>query len=74
MLTVLEAISKSTEFLEKRKIESPRANAEQLLAHVLKCKRLELYLAFDRPLKQDETDTGFTVNGKIIKEPTILMN
>ena len=56
MLTVLEAISKSTEFLEKRKIESPRANAEQLLAHVLKCKRLELYLAFDRPLKQDETD------------------
>lgn len=56
MLTVLEAINKSTEFLEKKRIESPRANAEQLLAHVLKCKRLDLYLTFDRPLKQDETD------------------
>ena len=56
MLTVLEAINRSTEFLEKKNIESPRTNAEHLLAHVLKCKRLDLYLAFDRPLKEDETD------------------
>jgi release factor glutamine methyltransferase len=56
MLTVLEAINRSTEFLEKKNIESPRTNAEHLLAHVLKCKRLDLYLAFDRPLKEDETN------------------
>jgi len=56
MLTVLEAINRSTEFLEKKNIESPRTNAEHLLAHVLKCKRLDLYLAFDRPLKENETD------------------
>ena len=54
MLTVLEAINRSTEFLEKKNIESPRVNAEHLLAHVLKCKRLDLYLAFDRPLKENE--------------------
>ena len=54
MLTVLEAIKLSTDYLSKKNIEHPRINAENLLAHVLKCKRLELYLAFDRPLKEDE--------------------
>ena len=56
MLTVLEAIYRSTEFLQKKNIESPRVNAEHLLAHVLKCKRLNLYLAFDRPLNGNEID------------------
>jgi len=56
MLTVLEAINRSTEFFEKKNIESPRINAEHLLAHVLKCKRLDLYLAFDRPLQENEID------------------
>ncbi len=54
MLTVLDALNKSTEYLEKKVIESPRTNAEILLAHILKCKRLQLYLSFDRPLKDDE--------------------
>lgn len=54
MITVLEAIKLSTEFFEKKGIESPRANAEILLAHILKCKRLDLYLSFDKPLKDDE--------------------
>jgi release factor glutamine methyltransferase len=56
MLTVLEAIKLSTEYLEKKGIESPRTNAELLLASVLKCKRLELYLSYDRPLKEPEKD------------------
>lgn len=55
MLTVLEAIKKSTEFLDKKGIESPRINAELLLASIMKCKRLDLYLKFDQPL--DETET-----------------
>ena len=55
MLTVLEAINSSTEYLEKKNIESPRINAEHLLSHVLNRKRLELYLSFDRPLNDLET-------------------
>jgi release factor glutamine methyltransferase len=57
MLTVLEAINLSTEYLEKRGIESPRLNSELLLADVLHCKRLELYLKFDKPLDIMEVNT-----------------
>ncbi|MFO7447776.1 MAG: peptide chain release factor N(5)-glutamine methyltransferase [Ignavibacteriaceae bacterium] len=56
MLTVLEAINLSTEYLDKKGIESPKLNAELLLAHILKFKRIDLYLSFDRPLKQNEID------------------
>ncbi len=54
MLTVLESIKLSTEYLEKKGVESPRINAELLLAHILNCKRLDLYLTFDRPLSDEE--------------------
>lgn len=54
MLTVLESIKLSAGYLEKKGVESPRINAELLLAHILKCKRLDLYLKFDRPLSEDE--------------------
>ncbi len=54
MLTVLESIKLSTEYLEKKGVESPRINAELLLADILNCKRLELYLSYDRPLSADE--------------------
>lgn len=53
-MTVLESIQLSTDYLEKKGIESPRINAEMLLAHILSCKRLDLYLAFDKPLKEHE--------------------
>ena len=54
MITVLEAINLSTEYLQKKGVESPRLNAELLLAHILNSKRLNLYLMFDRPLNQNE--------------------
>ena len=54
MITVLDVIKLSTEYLSKKNIESPRANAEILLAEVLKCKRLGLYLSFDKPLNEQE--------------------
>ena len=54
MLSVLEAIKLSAEYLEKKGIESPRLNAELLLAEVLNLKRMELYLQFDRPLSEEE--------------------
>lgn len=56
MLTVLESLQLSTNFLEKKGIESPRLNAELLLAEILNCKRLDLYLKFDQPLKENEVD------------------
>lgn len=55
MPTVLEVIQSTTSFFEKHGVESPRLNAEHLVAHALKKKkRLDLYLEFDRPLAEPE--------------------
>lgn len=54
MITVLESIKLSTDYLAGKEIESPRMNAELLLADIIACKRLELYLLFDRPLNEVE--------------------
>lgn len=56
MLTVLECINKSADFLTKKGIESARTNAELLLAHLLNCKRLDLYLKYDQPLNNEEIE------------------
>jgi len=55
-VTVLDAVVRSTEFLARRGVESPRLQAEWLLAHVLGVKRLELYLRHDHPLAPDAVD------------------
>lgn len=57
-MTVLEAIQRSTEFLAKKGVDSPRLQAELLLAHLLKQPRMRLYLAFNRVLTLVEVD-GF---------------
>jgi release factor glutamine methyltransferase len=54
MITVLEAIKLSTGYLEKKQVESSRTNAEILLAEILHCKRIDLYLTFDKPLSETE--------------------
>ena len=56
-MTVLEAIQKSSDFLGKKNVESPRLQTELLLAHLLKMPRMKLYLNFDRVLTPPETDT-----------------
>ena len=53
-MTVLEVIKRSSEYLEKRGVESPRLQIELLLAHVLKLPRLRLYLDFERRLSEQE--------------------
>ena len=55
-MTVLEAIQKSTDFLAKKGVESPRLQTELLLAHLLKLPRMKLYLNFERVLTPAETD------------------
>src|SRR5215475_5934340 len=53
-MTVLEVLQSTTAYFQKRHIESPRLNAEHLLAHVLGRKRIDLYLAFERTLPESE--------------------
>ncbi len=55
-MTVLEAIQKGADFLGKKNIESPRLQAELLLAHLLKMPRMKLYLNFERVLTTAETE------------------
>jgi len=56
MLTVLEIIKRTTEFFEKRGVESARLNAELLIGHALGLKRMPLYLQFERPLTEPELE------------------
>ena len=53
-MTVLEVLQSTTAYFKKRGIESPRLNAEHLLAHSLKRKRIDLYMEFERALNEDE--------------------
>src|SRR4051812_23163954 len=56
MLTVLEIIKRTTEFFEKRDIESARLNSELLIGHALGLKRMQLYMQFERPLTETELE------------------
>jgi len=52
--TVLELLEWAAPYLKKYGSGSPRLDAELLLARVLDCPRLELYLRFDQPLAMAE--------------------
>jgi release factor glutamine methyltransferase len=54
IMTVLEVLQSTTAYFKKRGVESPRLNAEHLLAHSLGRKRIELYLEFERQLDEAE--------------------
>ena len=56
MKTVQEIITATAGYFTKHEVESPRLNAELLLAHVLGKKRIDLYLEFDRPLGDRELE------------------
>ena len=57
-LTVGEVLRRSTEHLDAKGSETPRLDAELLLAHALGLTRIELYMHLDRPLDADELDAA----------------
>src|SRR3989454_1774498 len=53
-LTIVEVLKLSADYLQKRGSDSSRLDAELLLAHALKLRRLDLYLKFDHPMSEAE--------------------
>ena len=55
-LTTGEVLKKASAFFKEKGCESPRLSAELLLAEVLQTDRIHLYMDFQRPLTNRETD------------------
>jgi len=53
-VTVLEVIQRSSEFLARKGVDSPRLQVELLLAELLQVPRLKLYLDFERVLTEPQ--------------------
>jgi len=51
---IQEFINLSVNLLEDKKISDARLNAELMLCNILNCKRLDLYLNFEKPLNYEE--------------------
>jgi release factor glutamine methyltransferase len=56
MITVLEVVQKTTDYLAGKGVESARLNAELLIGHALGLKRMQLYLQFERVLTEAELE------------------
>lgn len=54
MQSLLDILQKTTAFFQQKGVPQARLDAELIIAHVLGCRRLDLYLQFDRLLSEDE--------------------
>ncbi len=54
MQSVLEILNKCSAYFATKGIETPKLDAEILLAHALSCKRLELFLRFEEPITEEK--------------------
>ena len=54
--TVLSMLEWATEYFKEKNVPDPRLSIEWIVAGALQCKRLDLYVQFDRPLSSDELD------------------
>ena len=53
-MTLAEVLKGATEYLAARGVDSPRVDAELILARTLGLSRIELYTQYDRPLTDEE--------------------
>jgi release factor glutamine methyltransferase len=68
--TVGEVLRRSTDHLAEKGSETPRLDAELLLAHVLGVARIDLYLDLERPLAASELDAARAlVSRRAAREP-----
>lgn len=56
MQTILEILNKTTAYFQAKGIETAKLDAQLLLAEVLQCKRLELFLRFEEPISAAKLD------------------
>lgn len=56
MEPLLSILRKTTDYLQKHGVENPKLDAELLIAHVLKCNRMQLYLSYERPMQAQVLD------------------
>lgn len=56
MDSLLDLLQKSTRFLERKGVPGARLQSELIFAGTLHCRRLDLYLQFDRPLVAPQVD------------------
>lgn len=68
--TIIKLLKWTTSYFKSRDIESPRADAEILLAHALRLRRIDLYLKYDQPLHSGELSAFKTlIKRRINREP-----
>lgn len=66
-----EVLDESKLFLEEHGVIRPRRTAEELIAHLLEKRRIELYMEFDRPLEKKELKAlDRLLERKVKGEPT----
>lgn len=53
-MNLIEVLQKSTEWLQERGVSHPRRVCEELIAHLLGCGRMDLYLQYDKPIVERE--------------------
>lgn len=52
MLSLLEILNKTAEYFAQKGVPQPRLQAEWILAEALGCRRLDLFLSFDKPMEE----------------------
>ncbi|MDP0501591.1 MAG: peptide chain release factor N(5)-glutamine methyltransferase [Verrucomicrobiota bacterium JB022] len=56
MQTLLEVLQKTEAFFAKAGLERPKLEAQQLFAHILDCRRLDLFLRHDEPMTEEQLE------------------
>jgi len=68
--TITKLLEWTTSYFKSHDIDSPRTAAEILLAHILKLRRIDLYLRYDQPLSSAElTQFKALIKRRVKREP-----